>query len=74
MQYILGYLIRKGQQSEDVRKVQQRLIDLGYSCGACGADSIFGNGTLEAVKRFQRDNGLGQDGIVGIKTWSKLFC
>ena len=74
MQYILGYLIRKGQQSEDVRKVQQRLIDLGYSCGNCGADSIFGNGTLEAVKRFQRDNGLSIDGIVGNKTWSKLFC
>ena len=59
-----GYLIRKGQQSEDVRKVQQRLIDLGYSCGIYGADSIFGNGTLEAVKRFQRDNGLSVDGIV----------
>lgn len=53
--------------------MQQRLIDLGYSCGNCGADSIFGNGTLEAVKRFQRDNGLSIDGIVGPKTWQKLF-
>lgn len=68
-----GYLIKKGQQSEDVRKVQTRLIDIGYSCGNCGADSIFGNGTLEAVKRFQKDNGLSQDGIVGPLTWNKLF-
>lgn len=68
-----GYLIKKGQQSEDVRKVQQRLIDLGYSCGRYGADSIFGNSTLEAVKAFQRNNGLSVDGIVGPATWEKLF-
>ena len=68
-----GYYIMKGQVSEDVRKVQARLIELGYSCGNCGADSIFGNGTLEAVKAFQRKNGLAVDGIVGPKTWEKLF-
>lgn len=68
-----GYLIRKGQQSEDVRKVQARLIELGYSCGNCGADSIFGNGTLEAVKRFQRDNGLSQDGIVRTFDMGKII-
>lgn len=68
-----GYLIRKGQQSEDVRKVQARLIQLGYSCGKCGADSIFGNSTLEAVKKFQKDNGLSADGIIGPQTWEKLF-
>jgi len=70
---ILGYLIRKGQHSEDVRKVQERLIQLGYNCGRFGADSIFGNSTLDAVKRFQRNNGLAVDGLVGEKTWAKLF-
>lgn len=59
-----GYLIKKGQQGEQVRKIQQRLISLGYSCGRFGADSIFGNGTLEAVKRFQKEHGLSPDGIV----------
>lgn len=69
-----GYLIKKWQHSEDVRKVQQRLIDLGYSCGRWGADSIFGEGTYQAVIRFQRDKGgLSIDGIVGINTWNKLF-
>ena len=68
-----GYLLKKWQQSEDVRKVQQRLIDLGYSCGACGADSIFGNGTYNAVIKFQQDVGLSADGIVGPNTWNELF-
>ena len=68
-----GYLIKKWQQSEDVRKIQQRLIDLGYPCGKWGADSIFGGGTLNAIKNFQRDNGLSPDGIVGPLTWGKLF-
>lgn len=68
-----GYLIKKGQVSEDVRKVQARLIELGYSCGSCGADSIFGSGTYNAVVTFQKANGLSADGIVGPKTFEKLF-
>lgn len=68
-----GYLIAKPQQSEDVRKVQARLIELGYSCGPKGADSIFGTKTEDAVKTFQRGNGLSVDGIVGPDTWGKLF-
>lgn len=68
-----GYYIIKGQISEDVRKLQARLIQLGYSCGSKGADSIFGNGTYNAVIAFQKANGLSADGIVGPKTWEKLF-
>ena len=34
---------------------------------------FFGNSTLEAVKSFQKNNGLSVDGIVGQDTWSKLF-
>lgn len=68
-----NYLIRKGKQDDNVRKIQSRLIELGYSCGNCGADGIFGIATYNAVKAFQRANGLSVDGIVGIKTWEKLF-
>lgn len=68
-----GYLIIKNQTSEDVRKVQSKLIEKGYSCGKYNADSIFGEETLKAVKEFQKDNKLLVDGIVGIKTWNKLF-
>ncbi len=68
-----GYLIKKGQISEDVRKVQAKLIELGYSCGNCGADGIFGRGTYNAVLAFQKANRLSADGIVGPLTWKKLF-
>lgn len=68
-----GYLIKKGQQGENVRKIQEKLIELGYSCGLCGADSIFGRGTHNAVIAFQKANSLSVDGIVGPKTWEKLF-
>ena len=56
-----------------VRLGQPKLIDLRYSCGSCGADSIFGRGTYNAICAFQKDNGLSVDGIVGPKTWEKLF-
>jgi len=68
-----GYLVMKGQQSDNVSKVQNKLISLGYSCGSYGADGIFGVATFNAVKTFQKDNGLSVDGIVGPKTWNKLF-
>ena len=68
-----GYLICYGQVSEDVRMVQERLIELGYSCGYYGADSIFGSSTENAVVAFQRDHGLAADGIVGPDTWNELF-
>lgn len=68
-----GYLIYLGRTGEDVRMIQQRLIELGYSCGYYGADSIFGNSTKQAIIAFQRDNGLGIDGIVGLETWNALF-
>ncbi|XRG80045.1 peptidoglycan-binding protein [Rossellomorea sp. GAMAL-10_SWC] len=36
-------------------------------------DGIFGTLTEKAVKEFQRKNDLVVDGIVGVKTWGKLF-
>lgn len=68
-----GYLIKRGQTSNDVYKVQERLIELGYSCGPMGADRDFGINTAKAVEKFQKDNGLVADKIVGPKTWNKLF-
>lgn len=66
-----GYLIKQGSTGESVKKVQQRLNDLGFSAGS--ADGIFGSGTKAAVVRFQQSKGLGADGVVGQSTWNALF-
>ena len=55
-----------GARGDDVKKIQTVLKKWGYYNGA--VDGIFGNGTLSAVKAFQKKNGLVVDGIVGPKT------
>lgn len=60
-----NYMLSMGSSGTRVRELQENLITLGYDCGRCGADGIFGNGTVIAVKKFQHDNGLGADGIAG---------
>lgn len=63
--------IKRGDRGSNVVDLQNKLIKLGYSCGAYGADGIFGLGTYNAVKKFQSDKGFSikdQDGIVGEKT------
>lgn len=56
----------------DVRDMQRKLIALGYSCGSAGADGVFGQGTYDAVCRFQRTYGLSVDGIIGPATRAKI--
>lgn len=56
-----------------VVKLQQRLISLGYNCGASGADGNYGKNTSSAVIKFQRINGLKTDGIAGPATLQKLY-
>ena len=59
-----------GDKGEAVEKVQKRLKALGYLSGS--ADGDFGNATKNAVKAFQKNNGLTADGKVGSKTLAKL--
>ncbi len=61
---------RYGSRGDEVRQIQNRLNQLGYNCGT--ADGIFGTRTRDAVRRFQADNGLTVDGIVGTKTMAAL--
>ena len=64
--------LKKGASGSNVKELQKLLIAKGYSCGPKGADGKFGDSTLAAVKQFQKDWGLKQDGIVGAETWKML--
>ncbi|HTJ97982.1 MAG TPA: TIGR02594 family protein [Bordetella sp.] len=54
-----------------VKEVQQALHAKGFSPGEI--DGIWGRKTTAAVKRFQENQGLEADGIIGPKTGAKLF-
>ena len=63
--------ISTGAMGQAVYDVQERLRALGYYTGA--VDAQFGPGTLDAVKRFQSENGLKADGIVGGETYRVMM-
>ncbi|WP_326561855.1 N-acetylmuramoyl-L-alanine amidase [Micromonospora sp. NBC_01796] len=55
---------------EDVRTLQERLLEMGYDVGR--ADSIYGAQTARAVAQFQREVGLSPDGTCGPHTMHAL--
>lgn len=65
--------VRKGDKGDAVRYLQTLLMERGYDLGKWGADGDFGNATEKAVKQFQRDWGLVEDGVAGKKTWAMLL-
>lgn len=65
--------LEKGCKGEDVRSLQILLIGKGYSCGDAGADGDFGSATDAAVRKYQKENGIGVDGVAGPKTMSSLL-
>ena len=64
--------IPKGRRGIEVADVQKALIALGYSLPKYGVDGIRGSETVDAVKKFQGDNGLTVDGDPGPATVAKL--
>lgn len=63
--------MKKGLNGEDVKRLQQALIDLGYLHDV--ADGAFGANTENAVVMFQAVNGLTADGLAGAKTQEVLY-
>ena len=61
---------RQGSTGEQVRVIQSKLKNWGYYDGS--VDGVFGSQTTQAVKYFQRNNGLTPDGIVGPATLRAL--
>jgi len=62
-----GYpgILKKGSKGNNVKLVQKVV--------GVKVDGIFGPNTEEAVKKWQSKNRLVADGIVGPKTWNKMF-
>ena len=63
-------LSKYGSRGEEVRQIQTKLKRWGYYSG--NVDGIYGTQTLNAVKYFQRKNGLAVDGIAGPKTLAAM--
>lgn len=70
--FILTRVLRKGDKGDDVKWVQNALLQRRYKLPKYGADGDYGTETLKAVKQFQRDKGLKDDGAVGEKTITAL--
>jgi len=64
--------IEKGEDGDDVLQLQERLMELGY-LAIDEPTSHFGNATQYAVKLFQRQHDLQQDGICGEITVALLY-
>ena len=61
-------LLKKGRTGDDVKMLQELLMELGYELPKYGADGDYGNETEAAVMEFQGDNGLTADGKYGEKS------
>jgi N-acetylmuramoyl-L-alanine amidase len=61
---------KQGSRGDTVKTIQKKLKNWGYYTGS--VDGIYGAKTKEAVRYFQRKNGLSADGIAGNKTLAAL--
>lgn len=64
--------IEKGEDGEAVLALQKRLMELGY-LAIDEPTSHFGNSTKYALKLFQRQHELQEDGICGDETYALLY-
>ena len=63
--------LAKGSAGELVKQLQTRLTELGYYTGPISGN--FQGKTAAAVKKLQKQNAVGVDGIVGEITWNLIF-
>jgi len=63
--------LKTGSEGSDVKRLQQRLKDLGYYTGS--VDGKFGQGTEQAVRDFQAAHKLTVDGKAGKSTQTTLY-
>lgn len=61
---------KNGSTGEEVRKIQTKLKNWGYYSGS--VDGVYGWQTENAVRSFQKKNGLTADGVAGTKTLNAM--
>lgn len=66
-------VLSKGDEGESVRSLQRLLVGHSYSVGNSGADRKFGSATENALKRFQKDHKLTENGKSDAETWAALL-
>jgi peptidoglycan hydrolase-like protein with peptidoglycan-binding domain len=64
-------VLRRGAEGEAVRELQSKLNGFGATPPLV-VDGIFGPLTEGALKGFQRDHALGDDGVAGAQSWKAL--
>ena len=62
---------RRGSKGNNVRQIQQALINLGFLSGP--VDGSYGPNTESAVRNFQFFNGITQSGVATMFTQAKLY-
>lgn len=68
----MATIYKQGSRGDDVKMIQQALVRAGYKVST---DGVYGPKTAEAVRAFQRANGLKPvDGIVGTVTMARLMA
>ena len=64
--------LQANDSSEAVYWLQRKLTDLGYYTGKCSG--TFLRGTVNAVKAFQKDHGLRQNGVADVATQEMIYA
>ena len=62
-------ILRQGSSGQETLDLQNKLKQLGYTIDT---DSVYGAQTADAVRKFQKDAGIGVDGIAGNETMTAL--
>lgn len=68
---IVWKTLRSGDSGTEVKQLQENLIQMGYLSGK--PDGKYGQGTVEAVKAFQKANNLTSDGTAGPATLKAVY-
>lgn len=70
-----GFTLQVGSNNNYVKTIQNQLNAISNSYPAIpkvAEDGVFGEGTAESVRTFQRVFGLPQTGVVDFKTWYEI--